>query len=81
MVVYYRRKKRYSRITQIQPRYEEYYYRPSYDELEEETYIVPESITSVGASFYCPFCGKPIKFPKKFCPNCGESLEFFHKDE
>ncbi|MFX1429926.1 MAG: S8 family serine peptidase, partial [Promethearchaeota archaeon] len=81
MIVYYVRKAKYPRATQIQPRYKDYYYRPSYDETEEETYIVPESITSTGASFYCPFCGDPIKVPKKYCPNCGESLEFFKKDE
>ncbi|MFX0004578.1 MAG: S8 family serine peptidase, partial [Candidatus Hermodarchaeota archaeon] len=81
MIVYYARKAKYPRVAQIQPRYEDYYYRPSYDETEEETYIVPDSITSPGASFYCPFCGGPIKVPKKYCPNCGESLEFFHKNE
>ena len=81
LMVYYARKKRYPRATQVQPRYEEYYYRPSYDEPEEEAYVTPESLSTVGASFYCPFCGDPIKVPKKFCPNCGESLEFFQQDE
>jgi len=79
VMVYYARKKRYPRSTQVQPRYEEYYYRPSYDEPEEEAYVTPESLSTVGASFYCPFCGDPIKVPKKFCPNCGESLNFLQE--
>ncbi len=79
LYVYYSRRKKYPR-TRVQPRYEEYY-RPSYDEPEEGAYIVPESISSVKASFYCPFCGDPIKVPKKFCPNCGESLEFLQQND
>ncbi len=81
LIVHYARKKKYPRTPPLRPRYEEYYSRPVYDETEEENYIVPESISSVGASYYCPFCGDPIKVPKKFCPNCGESLEFLDQDE
>ncbi|MFX1377753.1 MAG: S8 family serine peptidase [Promethearchaeota archaeon] len=81
MMLYYARKKKYPRTTHIQPRYEEYHYRPSYDEPEEKSYVVPDSVSTVSASFYCPFCGNPIKIPKKFCPSCGESLEFFHQNE
>ncbi len=81
LFVYYARKKKYPRTPQIRPTYEDRYYGPSYDEPREEQYVVPESISSVGASFYCPFCGDPLKTPKKFCPRCGESLEFFQQDE
>ncbi|MFW9971220.1 MAG: S8 family serine peptidase [Candidatus Odinarchaeota archaeon] len=77
-IVYYSRRKRYPRTTQIQPVYDEYYYEPSYEEPRRETTVIPESI---GPSFYCPFCGHSIKVPKKFCPNCGESLEFFQQKE
>jgi hypothetical protein len=81
MFVYYARKRKYPKTTQIQPRYDDYYYRPSYDESEVEDYVVPESISQVKPSFYCPFCGDRINVPKKFCPNCGESLEFFHQNK
>ncbi|MFX1592436.1 MAG: zinc ribbon domain-containing protein, partial [Promethearchaeota archaeon] len=78
MIVYYARRKRYPRV---QPRYQEYYYRPSYEEPEEESYITPEPVSQLGPAFYCPFCGEFIKTPKKFCPHCGESLSFFQQDE
>jgi subtilisin family serine protease len=81
LFVYYARKKKYPRTPQIRPIYEDSYYRPSYDEPGEDSYIVPDSISKVGASFYCPFCGDPLNTPKKFCPRCGESLEFFQQDE
>jgi hypothetical protein len=81
LFVYYARKKKYPRTSQISPIYEDVYYRPSYDTPSEESYTVPDSINKVGASFYCPFCGHPLKSPKKFCPSCGESLEFFLQNE
>lgn len=30
-------------------------------------------------NFYCPFCGHPMKVPKKFCPNCGEKFSFLNE--
>ncbi|MFX1241237.1 MAG: S8 family serine peptidase [Promethearchaeota archaeon] len=81
LFVYYARKKKYPRTTQIQPIYEDIYYSPAYDEPSEESYLVPDSLSSVGASFYCPFCGHALRTPKKFCPSCGESLEFFNQNE
>ncbi|MDX1798452.1 MAG: zinc ribbon domain-containing protein, partial [Candidatus Lokiarchaeia archaeon] len=81
LFVYYARKKKYPKTRHIQPIYEDIYYRPSYEEPHEESYIVPDSVSSIGASFYCPFCGHALRAPKKFCPSCGESLEFFNQNE
>ncbi|MFW9999255.1 MAG: S8 family serine peptidase [Candidatus Hermodarchaeota archaeon] len=81
MIVYYSRKKKYPRVTQVQPRYEEYYYKPYDEELEEESYVTPEPLTQLGPSMYCPFCGEFLKVPKKFCPHCGESLTFNQQNE
>ncbi len=81
LFVYYAKKKKYPRTTQIRPIYKDVYYSPSHDETREDSYAAPDSISKVGASFYCPFCGHPLKTPKKFCPSCGESLELFRQNE
>ena len=81
MSIYYARRKKYPRVSPVQPRYQEYYYPPSYEELEEESYITPEPLAQLGGSFYCPFCGEFIRTPKKFCPHCGESLTFNQQNE
>ncbi|MHA2182119.1 MAG: hypothetical protein ACXAAH_11930, partial [Promethearchaeota archaeon] len=75
ILVYYRRRKRISRITLSKPEYQNYYYQSSYDTQEEE-YITPEPLDPSGTSIYCPFCGFLVRTPKKFCPSCGESLTF-----
>jgi len=79
MMVYFARRKTRPKISQYQPRYQDYYYEPSYEKPEEE-YITPEPLSRLG-QFYCPFCGQFIATPKKFCPNCGESLEFSEQKE
>ncbi len=80
MILYYARRKKYPRVTQTQPSFQEYYYRPSYDEPEEKSYITPEPLSQLG-QFYCPFCGQLVATPKKFCPHCGESLMFNEEDQ
>ena len=72
--IYYKRRKRRSRITLAQQEYQDYYYQYSYDSNEE--YLTPEPLDPSGSSIYCPFCGFLVKTPKKFCPSCGESLMF-----
>ena len=41
---------------------------------EEQEYIETPSQLELESGFFCPFCGKAIKTPKKFCQHCGESL-------
>lgn len=81
MSIYYTRRKKYPRVSPFQQEYQEYYYPPSYEEPEEESYITPEPLAPPGVSFYCPFCGEFIRTPKKFCPHCGESLPFNQQNE
>jgi len=80
MILYYARRKKYPRVTQTQPSFQEYYYHPSYDEQEEKSYITPEPLSQLG-QFYCPFCGQLVATPRKFCPHCGESLMFNEEDQ
>ena len=77
MSIYYARRKKYPRVSPFQ----EYYYPPSDEQPEEESYITPEPLAQLGGSFYCPFCGEFIRTPKKFCPHCGESLTFNQQNE
>ncbi|KKM77580.1 hypothetical protein LCGC14_1368600, partial [marine sediment metagenome] len=74
MLIYFARRRKYPKITRVQPeyQYQTYDYRPSY-EIDEENYITPEP---TGTSIYCPFCGVFVATPKKFCSSCGESLTF-----
>jgi len=80
LVIYFARRKKRPRISQLQPRYQDYYY-PSSDEEQEETYLTPRVIPQPGISMYCPFCGEFLSASRKFCPHCGESLEFFQKND
>ena len=80
MSIYFARRKRFTRYTKYEPKYQDYYSQPSYEK-QEDTYITPEPITQLGPSMYCPFCGGFINKPKKFCPSCGESLAFNQQDE
>jgi len=80
MSIYFARRKRFTRYTKYEPKYQDYYSQPSYEK-QEDTYITPEPITQLGPSMYCPFCGDFINTPKKFCPRCGESLAFNQQDE
>ncbi len=80
MILYYARRKKYPRVSQAQPSFQEYYYRPSYEKSEERSYITPEPLSQLG-QFYCPFCGQLVSTPKKFCPHCGESLMFNEEDQ
>ncbi|KKN00427.1 hypothetical protein LCGC14_1137880, partial [marine sediment metagenome] len=74
MLIYFARRRKYPKITRVQPeyQYQEYTYQPSY-EIDEENYITPEP---TGTSIYCPFCGVFVPTPRKFCSSCGESLTF-----
>ncbi len=80
IIIYYARRKKYPRVSPVQPSYQEYYYRPSFEGPEEESYTTPEPLSQLG-QFFCPFCGQRITTPKKFCPHCGESLMFEQQDE
>ncbi len=79
-IVYYARRKKYPRVTRVQPSSQEYYYRPSYERPEEQSYVTPEPLSQLG-QFYCPFCGQLVTTRKKFCPHCGESLMFNEQEE
>ncbi len=74
MLIYFAKRQKRPKVSQYQPRYQDYYYEPSIEK-SEETYVTPEPLSQLG-QFYCPFCGTFIATPKKFCPNCGESLIF-----
>ncbi len=80
MSIYFARRKRFTRYTKYEPKYQDYYSQASYEK-QEDAYITPEPITQLGPSMYCPFCGDFINKPKKFCPSCGESLAFNQQDE
>jgi len=80
MSIYFVRRRKYTRYTTFEPKYQDYYYQPS-DVRDDDGYITPEPIASLGESFFCPFCGGFINTPKKFCPHCGESLSFNQQEE
>jgi subtilisin family serine protease len=80
MSIYFVRRKKVTRLTRYEPKYQDYYYQPSYEK-EQDTYITPEPITQLGPSMYCPFCGGFINTPKKFCPHCGESITFNQQED
>jgi len=80
MSIYFARRKRFTRYTKYEPKYQDYYSQPSYEK-QEDAYITPETITQLGPSMYCPFCGEFINTPKKFCPHCGESFTFNQQNE
>ncbi len=73
MLIYFTKRKSRPKISQYQPRYQDYYYEPSYEK-SGETYVTPEPLSRL-EQFYCPFCGQLVAKPKKFCPHCGESLK------
>ncbi|MFX1377226.1 MAG: hypothetical protein ACFFA0_15585, partial [Promethearchaeota archaeon] len=75
MSIYFIRRKKITRTNRFEPRYQDYYYQPSYDR-QEDQYITPEPATQISPSMYCPFCGGAIVTPKKFCPYCGKSITF-----
>ncbi|NVM36978.1 MAG: S8 family serine peptidase [Candidatus Lokiarchaeota archaeon] len=79
MLIYFTKRKTRPKISQYQPRYQDYYYEPSYEKTEG-TYVTPEPLSHL-EQFYCPFCGQFVANPKKFCPSCGESLTFNETNE
>ncbi|MFW9989213.1 MAG: hypothetical protein ACFFC3_11190, partial [Candidatus Odinarchaeota archaeon] len=79
ILIYFVKRQKRVKVSEYQPRYQDYYYEPSL-ETSEATYIIPEPLSNQG-QFYCPFCGHFINQPKKFCPNCGESLSFIEQNE
>ena len=70
--IYFIRRRKTRGITYTPIPYGEYQYQPYYGTEEDNGYITPIMEEQYG--FYCPFCGKGIKTPKKFCPHCGESV-------
>ncbi|MFX1363701.1 MAG: S8 family serine peptidase [Promethearchaeota archaeon] len=78
-LIYLVKRQKRVKVSEYQPRYQDYYYEPSY-EPSETTYITPEPLSNL-EQFYCPFCGHLIRQPKKFCPSCGESLSFTEKND
>ena len=79
MLIYLTKRQKRPKITQYQPRYQDYYYERSYEK-PEEAYLTPGPLSHL-EQFYCPFCGQFIAEPKKFCPKCGENLEFNEPNE
>ncbi len=79
ILIYFVRRQKRVKVSEYQPRYQDYYYEPSYEK-SETTYITPEPLSNL-KQFYCPFCGQFIAQPKKFCPRCGEALSFTEQNE
>ena len=80
--VYFVKRGRRKRNYYTQPSYREYSYPTLHDEpedrysrLELDDDINQTQEFQIGNAFYCAFCGKLIKTPKKFCPHCGESVK------
>ncbi|MFX1374858.1 MAG: hypothetical protein ACFFA0_03495 [Promethearchaeota archaeon] len=50
-------------------------YRKQFKTIDESTPPESQSVSH----FYCPFCGRVIKTPKRFCSNCGENISFINE--